>query len=464
MALRLKDLPGPKGYPIVGNAPKLDLPILHQQIEAWADEYGDVYRLDLGLITQTVITRPSLIQKILAARPTEFIRSKKMDNVIRESGVHGVFNAEGDDWKVHRKIVAKGLDVKHQKEFYPAMTVIIERLYNKWLRDAESGEIIDIQRDLMRFTVDITVTLAFGTEMNTIEQKGGVIQDHMEKLFPMIFHRINLPIPWYKLFKKKADREFEVAVKEMNLLVNQFIADGKKRLQEHPQLRENPSNLLESILIAGDEEGGITEEMIRGDLLTLLLAGEDTTAHTLSWMIYLLTQFPDVEEEIRKEADEILGSDNWLKDYAKNADLKYIEGVTWESMRFKPVAPIQLFEATQDIEIEDLFIHKGQRILINWRAEALKDKNFTDAHSFNPTRWLKASRCPVHNMDAFTPFGAGPRYCPGRNLALLEIRMVLSMLYKNFEIEMITDHKDVTEIMAFTMMAGEYRVRLKKRT
>lgn len=463
MTKRLKDLPGPKGYPIVGNAPKLDLPILHQQLEAWADEYGDVYRLDLGFITQTVITRPSLIQKILAARPTEFIRSKKMDNVIREGGVHGVFNAEGEEWKVHRKIVAKGLDVKHQKEFYPAMTVILERLYNKWRQDAESGEVIDIQRDIMRFTVDITVTLAFGIEMNTIEQKGGVIQDHMEKIFPMIFHRINLPIPWYKIIKKKADREFEVAVHEMNRLVDEFIANGKKRLEEHPELRENPSNLLESILIAGEEEEGFTEEMIKGDLLTLLIAGEDTTAHTLSWMIYLLTQFPEVEKEIRKEADDVLGSEPWLTDYAKNAELKYIEGATWESMRFKPVAPIMLFQATQDIDLEDLAIKKGQRILTNWRSAALKDNYFSDAQSFNPTRWLKASRCPVHNMDAFTPFGAGPRYCPGRNLALLEIRMVLSMLYKNFDIEMVTDHKDVNEIMAFTMMAGDYRVRLSKR-
>lgn len=463
MAKKLKELPGPKGYPLVGNAPKLDLPVLHQQLENWADEFGDVYRLDLGLVTQTVITRPSLIQKILASRPTEFIRSKKMNDVIRNGGVHGVFNAEGEDWKIHRKIVAKGLDVKHQKEFYPSMIEILERLYKKWSKDAETGNPIDIQRDLMRFTVDITATLAFGTEMNTIEQEGTAIQDHMEKVFPMIFYRINLPIPWYKFYKKKADKEFEIAVGEMTRLVDEFIANGRKKLKEHPELRENPSNLLESILVAGEEEEGITEEMIRGDLLTLLMAGEDTTAHTLNWMIYLLTQFPEVEQEIRNEVDQVLGDEPWLTDYAKNNELKYIEGTTWESMRFKPVAPIMLFEATQDIELEDVFIHKGQRLLTNWRSAALKDHYFSEAKKFNPSRWLKESKCPVHNMDAFTPFGAGPRYCPGRNLALLEIRMVLSMLYKNFEVEMITKHDQVGEIMAFTMMAEDYTVRLKKR-
>ncbi len=463
MPITLKELPGPKGYPLVGNIPVIDLPNLHRQIEAWADEYGDVYRLFLGYTSQTVVTRPSIIQKVLQARPDEFIRLKKMDTIIREGGVHGVFNAEGEEWKLHRKIVAKGLDVRHQKEFYPSMVITLERLYNKWKKNAESGEPFDIQRDLLRFTVDITSTLAFGTEMNTLEQEGGAIQDHMEKVFPMIFYRINLPIQWHKLIKRKADREFEQAVQEMNRLVDQFIARGQERLREHPELRENPGNLLEAILVAGEEEELFKPEHVRGNLLTLLMAGEDTTAHTLIWMLYLLTIHTDIQDAIRAEADTVLGDEQWIKDYERMADLRYIEAVTWESMRFKPVAPVMLFEATQDLEVEGYLFQKGQRILTQSRSAALKDEYFTKAGEFNPSRWMKESKCPVHNMDAFSPFGGGPRYCPGRNLALLEIRMVISMLFKNFEIEMVTPHEDVPEIMAFTMMAGDYMVRLKPR-
>ena len=102
-------------------------------------------------------------------------------------------------------------------------------------------------------------------------------------------------------------------------------------------------------------------------------------------------------------------------------------------------------------------------VLTQYRHGALRDEYFTEAKSFKPERWLKESKCPVHNTDAFTPFGAGPRYCPGRNLAILEIKNVIAMLFKNFEIELVTPVEDVKEIMAFTMMASEYKVRLKPR-
>ena len=463
MPVTLKDLPGPKGYPLVGNIPVIDLPDLHNQIEGWADEFGDVYRLGLGYTSQTVVTRPSMIQKILAARPDEFVRMKKMNNIIREGGVRGVFNAEGEEWKLHRKIVARGLDVKHQKEFYTPMLEVLERLHKKWSKDADSGKPFDIQRDLLRFTVDITTTLAFGIEMNTLEQEGGAIQDHMEKVFPMIFYRINQPIQWHKVFKRKADKEFDLAVEEMNKLVDEFIESGRRKLKDNPELRQNPTNLLESILVAAEEEDSFSLEEVRGNLLTLLMAGEDTTAHTLVWLIYLLTIHTEAQDGLRTEADRVLGEEPWLKEYAANNDLKFTEAVTLESMRFKPVAPVMLFQATKDIEIEEFFIKKGQKILTQWRSAAMKDTYFTKARDFNPGRWLKESKCPVHSMDAYTPFGSGPRYCPGRNLAILEVRMVLSMLFKNFEIEMVTRHEDIDEIMAFTMMASEFKVRLKHR-
>ena len=463
MSINVKHLKGPKGYPLVGMIPKLDLPELHNQLENWAKEFGDVYKLNLGYTSETIVSRPSIIQKILVSRPDEFIRMKKLDGILKEGGVHGLFNAEGDEWKLHRKIVAKGLDVKHQQQFYPSMLSILEKLYKKWSKNAENGDIFDIQRDLLRFTVDITSTLAFGFEMNTLEQEGSAIQDHMEKVFPMIFKRLNQPIQFHRIYRNKDDKEFDLAVREMNKLVDEFISTGIERLKNNPDLRKNPSNLLESVLLAAEEEQDFSLKEVRGTLLTLLMAGEDTTAHTLIWMLYLLTIHTDVQNGIREEADRILGDDPWLKEYASNNELKFIEGAAHESLRFKPVAPIMIFQATREMHIEEFCFKKGQKILTNYRPAALKNEFFTDAHKFNPSRWLKESRCPVHNMDAFAAFGGGPRYCPGRNLAILEIRMVIAMLFKNFNVEMITEHKDIHEIMAFTMMASDYNVRLTPR-
>ncbi|MFT6502618.1 MAG: cytochrome P450 [Crocinitomicaceae bacterium] len=463
MPITLKELPGPKGIPVFGNLFKLDLNSLHKQIEQWSDEYGDVFHLNLGVSNFLCITRPSLIQKVYAARPNEFVRMKKMDSVIQQAGVHGVFNAEREDWKLHRSIITKGLDVKHQRDFYPGMLPVIERLHKKWEKNAESGLPFDIQRDLLRFTVDITTSLAFGFPMNTLEQEGSAIQDQMEKVFPMIFKRINMAIPWYKIIRFKSDKEFDSAVLQMNDLIEEFIVQARKRIEDNPELRVNPSNVIESILVAAEDEETFTDKDVRGNLATILLAGEDTTAHTLSWMIYLLTTRPEIQDEIRKESDGVLGADNWTKKYEDNKEFKYIEGVAMESMRFKPVAPILLFESTADIELEGILFKKGQPVLCQNRSAALKDENFTEALSLKPERWLKGQGCPVHNMDAFSPFGGGPRYCPGRNLAILEIQMVISMLFKNFNIEMMTPHKEIDEIMAFTLMSSPFEVKLTKR-
>jgi cytochrome P450 len=383
-----------------------------------------------------------------------------MDEVIREAKVQGLFNAEGEDWKRHRTVVTKGLDVRHQQRFYPELVAKVEILYEKWRKDAESGAVTDIQRDLLRFTVDITTQLAFGYDIDTMRQEGGVIQDHMEIIFPTLFERINMPFPLYRYIKTRKDRKFDRAVQELNKIVDVFITDAKKRIEEQPEIKENPSNLLESILVAAIENKNFSMDEVRGNLMTVLMAGEDTTAHTLTWIIYLLLDRKDVTDRIMDEAKYVFPHTKVCDDYSKNMLLRYCEAVAQEGLRLKPVAPILLHEALEDCELEEFSIKKGQKIITQYRAAALKAENFSHPDQFIPERWLKGQGCPVHNVQASTPFGAGPRYCPGRNLAMLEIRSILSMLYSNFEVELAPD-ESVEEVMAFTMMANSLRVRLK---
>lgn len=463
MPIRYKDLKGPKGYPLVGNIPQVDLPNIHNQIENWTKEFGGKFALKLGPTKMLVATDPKFIQQVCQQRPHLFKRSQKLNNVLKEGGVDGVFNAEGDDWQRHRTVVAKGLDVRHQQKYYPSLVQVTERLFNKWKQYADSGEAFDLQKELLRYTVDVTTLLAFGYDVNTIEQKGGVIQEHMEVIFPTIFKRINDPIPWHKIIPSKNDKKFKVAISEMNKMVDELIANARVRLNDNPKLKEEPENLIQSILVEADLLGNFTDDEVRGNLLTLLMAGEDTTAHTLNWMIFQLFDHPEIVNNIRTVLDEQLGEDNWVVNYKTNASLKYIEGVMNESLRHKPIAPILLHQAIEDVIIDDFLVEKGQVILTQARAGYLSNENFSEADKMIPERWMRASKCPVHNVEAFTPFGSGPRYCPGRNLAILEVKAVISMLFKNFDIELITPKKDVQEIMAFVMVSNPYLVRLKHR-
>jgi cytochrome P450 len=466
MPITYKELKGPKGLPIIGSLLKIELENLHNQIEDWAAEYGPVYKLILGPSKLTVVTDPDITQQILRERPHQFRRMAKMDEVMREEGVQGVFNTEGEYWKAHRRLVNKGLDVKHQQQFFPEIIKVVERLFSKWSREAETNNAFDIQQDLLRFTVDVTTSLAFGYPTNTLEEKDDVIQDHMEKIFPMLFHRINAPFPLWRYFKTKKDKAFDESLKAINTFVDELIVAGKERLKVKPELREQPANFLESLLVAVEDEHILTDEDVRGNLLTILMAGEDTTAHTLAWSIYLLAQYPGIQDKLNEEARSVLKDDQWLTTYQDHSALRYTEAVASETMRVKPVAPLILNEPLEDIEINGYLFKKGARILVQSRYAAIQDEHFSDGTDFMPERWIKEerSKCPMnHNTKAYIPFGGGPRFCPGKNLAMLEMQLVLSMLFKNFTVELVTPKGEVKEVMAFTMMPSSYKVRLKKR-
>jgi cytochrome P450 len=465
MSITRKQLSGPKGMPFIGALHKVTISDLHNDFEKWAKEFGPVYKVDLGPSKLTIVTQPSIIQAILKARPTEFVRMKKMDRILRSEGVNGVFNAEGEEWKLHRKIIAKGLDVKHQQQFFPSMIKTVSRLHRKLVSASESNVPYSIQEDFLRFTVDITTSLAFGIEMNTLEQEGGVIQAHMEKIFPILFKRINDPLPLHKIYRTKKDKEFDHALVEINKVIDGFIATGKERLQDNPARRLNPENLLEAILLAAEEETVFGDQEIKGNLLTLLMAGEDTTAHSLAWIIFYLCQHPEEQDKLHQEANRVLGDSLFMPRYDKQTELVYTEAVIQETMRLKPVAPLLLFEATSTIELENHLFKKGEKVVVNTRAGATNDDYFSDGKYFKPERWMQnqAAKCPVHKTEAFLPFGSGARFCPGKNLAILEMKLVVSMLMKNFTLEMITPLKDIQEIMAFTMMASPFEIQVSKR-
>jgi cytochrome P450 len=124
-------------------------------------------------------------------------------------GITGVFSAEGDDWKRQRRLTAHALDASHLRQFFPTLIKVTERLKNRWNIAADKHTAVDVPQDLMRYTVDVTTNLAFGYDMNTLENEGDVIQGHLEKNFPMINRRINAPFPYWRYFRLHADRSLE---------------------------------------------------------------------------------------------------------------------------------------------------------------------------------------------------------------------------------------------------------------
>ena len=457
----LSDLPSPRGLPLVGNVLPWDLPRLHLVFEAWAKEFGSAFTVGLGPKRAFVCSDADLLQTALRERPERYRRFAPIELVLEEINANGVFSIEGAAWRPQRRLVMQALASKNLKVFFLVLKEITERLRKKWERSANTSQVVDMAQDLVRFTVDATTALAFGEDPNTIEESGNVIQEHLAEIFPMIMKRVNAPFPLWRYFKLPSDRKFERSLHAVHRHVESLIERTRKRMRDQPS--DNPRNLLEGMLDAANQsDSGITDEAIVANVMTLLLAGEDTTAHSLAWTMYFISQDKSLQSRLHLVSMDAFGSSRVCPAFEDVKKLDLFEFVTQETARFKPVVPLLYLEPTKDVVLGNVSLPSGTPLLFMLRPSMLNGRHFGRPSEFLPERW-SAGHLEVqpHDSKAYAQFGAGPRVCPGRFLAAVEMRLVLSMLSRNFSMELATAPESIKEIAAFTMMPSTMPVRLE---
>jgi cytochrome P450 len=476
-ARELRDLPGPRRWPLIGNLAQIDVPRMHAQLESWAEEYGPLYRLRLGPRDAVVVSRPDLIAPILRERPDNWRRMKAMQVAIQEIGSHGLFSVEGDEWRRQRRMVMAAFDPGHLKRYFASLVQVTERLLLRLNEAARTGESIDLQTVLMRYSVDVTAGLAFGVDINTQQHPDNVLRSHLDKVFPMLMRRINAPFPWWRYLRLPSDRAFDRHLEKVHEAVRGFVRAARDRMALDPGLRERPTNLLEALIAARDDEGtGLTEQDLVGNVLTVLLAGEDTTANTLGWTLYLLHTRRDVWDELVASVDNALGADDLPRSFDVARGFEFIEQCAQESMRLRPVAPLFFFENNAQTSIDGLRLPEGTMVILIPRKGAVDTRVVADAAEFRPARWGENANTAPANMSAdamaargllkaAVPFGAGPRLCPGRYLAMLEMKMVIATIARNFELIDVSteDGEPPRERIAFTMFPVGLNMKLAPR-
>jgi cytochrome P450 len=464
--IQWKDLPGPRRWPVVGNALQLDRDHLHRQLEAWAAQYGGVFALRIGKGRFMVVNDAQAIARVLRDRPEGFRRPSRLERISREFGFLGLFSANGETWKRQRPMVLASFDPTHIKEFFPTLVTVTQRLAGRWRRAAEAREAIDLQADLMRYTVDVTAALAFGEDINTIESGDDVIQQHLNHVLPALVKRALSPfsegLPW----QTREARELRGHLDAIRGAVQTFIARTREKLEAQPELREHPRNLIQAMVARRDADAGLSDEDVSGNVLTMLLAGEDTTANTLAWLTWLLARNPAARERAVREAREVLQGEVCPRSPEQLARLDWIDACASEAMRLKPVAPLIFNEALDPCVVEGVQLERGNIVICLMRAPALAEANFAQAREFRPERWLAQEGAAAHALTSakrvVMPFGAGPRMCPGRYLAISEIKMAAAMLLANFEIESVATpgRDEPDEVIALTMAPVGLKMRL----
>ena len=468
---RAIDLPGPKGIPVLGNALQIAPERFHLQLEQWAREYGPCYKLQLGKQLALVVGDHEVVAGVLRDRPHGFRRTPRVREVGMEMGLlPSVFGSEGDDWQRQRRMVMASFDPGHVKRYFPALCKVAGRLAGRWAKAAQAGTEIDLQADLMRYTVDTIAGLAFGSEVNTLESDADVIQQHLDKIFPALHQRMFAIVPTWRFVRSAADKRLAHSVAEVRAAVDGFVAQARARMLADPSLREKPRNLLEAMIAAADApNSGISDVNVAGNVLGMLLAGEDTTANTLAWMIHLLWQNPLALARATEEVRRVVGDGSTIT-LDQMDKLDYVEACAHETMRLKPVAPVNSVQALRDTVVGDVQVRTGMLVMCLTRRDGVADRFVAQAAQFQPERWLPGATGTAAQMTAGArrtsmPFGAGPRICPGRYLALLEMKVAIATLLSQFDIASVStpDGQPPAERLAFTMTPVGLRLRLRQR-
>ena len=469
-ALRqINDLPGPRGWPLLGNLLQVRMPRIHQDMEAWSKQYGPFFRVRLGPTRLLVVADHQAINAILRDRPDGFRRASRVREVGVEMGATpGLFTAEGESWRNQRRMVMASFAPGHIRAYFPSLLKVTQRLQTRWQKAARQGVPIDLQADLKRFTVDAIAGLAFGSEVNSLESGEDVIQRHLDIVLAGVYRRVMSPLPYWRWLRLPADRQIERSNAALRTAIQDFVAQARARIEADPGLREHPRNLLEAMIAAADQgDAGVDDRDVVGNVSTMLFGGEDTTANTLAWLIYLLHRNPRAWRLAQDEVERLAPDPASLTLEQIDA-LDYLEACANEAMRLKPVAPFLGLEALRDTTVADIHVPAGTTVWCVMRHDSVDERHFPKASEFEPQRWLGDGGTPAAGGVAkrvAMPFGSGPRLCPGRYLALLEIKLAMAMLVSRFEIEAVDtpDGGEAQEVMAFTMNPVGLRMRLRER-
>ncbi len=460
-----EDLPAPKGLPVVGNVFQIDSMQFHVTLENWARSLGPMYRFKGGPRKLMVVSDPAIIATLLRDRPDAMRRTFRSARAFQELGTTGVFNAEGDDWRRQRRLVMKALTPEVIRNFFPTLVALTERLLRRWEQAVAAGQPVNVLRDLKAWTLDVTIWLAMGQDINTLEHDTNSLQRDIETIFNRVARRLTSPISYWNYFKLPVDRAADAASARIQAAVTEFVAQSRAKIAANPALRAKPTNLLEAFVVARDEpDSGFTDENVVGNAVTMVFAGEDTTSNTIAWLLNFVARDSRVAGLMAAEADSVLGEGAVLRDFGAVDRFPYLDASVDEAVRIKPVAPFLGLETNREVVIGDVLVPPRTPVIILTRLAGLDPADFPEPEVFRPERWLGEKR-PASDDPArkLFPFGGGPRFCPGRYLALAEIKMAMSMVTKNFRVGLDTTAPEVRELFTFTMTPSSLPVRLSRR-
>lgn len=415
--------PGPKGNPILGVMPEFNRDTLGF-IERCRN-YGDVVSMRFLYLTAYFLYHPDDIEYVVSTNARNFIKSRTLRSPFFQRLVgNGLLTSEHEEWKRQRRLAQPAFHRQRINSYGEVMVDYTARTIAGW----KSGEERDIHRDMMRLTLEIVVKTLFNADVSADADKVGRVLSQIVKPFAS-----QATLKWImdNRLPTSAHRRFNRDANEIDQIVYRIIAE--RRASGGDQ-----GDLLSMLLQAHDDDGSqMNDKQLRDEVMTLFLAGHETTALTLSWAWYLLAKNPDTERKFHAELDEVLGGRLPTMDDLPR--LRYCEMIAKESMRLYPPAYGLGREATAECEIGGFRVPaKSQIFMFQWVTQR-DPRFFAEPERFNPDRWTEefSNSLPKY---AYFPFGGGPRFCIGNSFATMEIILVLATIGQRFRLMLAPNH------------------------
>jgi cytochrome P450 len=417
--------PGPKGLPLFG----LAFQVLRDPLETLrrlAREYGDIVCVPIVNQHRIFLNHPDYIEQVCIVQQAKFHKSKMTKDVTQRLLGQGLLISEGDFWRRQRRLAQPAFHRSRINEYGATMVERAEVRMKQW-RD---GDVRDITQEMMAMTLDIAVRTLFGSTLQAeAEQVGDSLGYLMRYSLRKARSPIKVPENWPTPANRRATRETQFLDSLIYGIIKERQAEGNTN---------HHHDLLAMLMSAMDEDGTqMTPRQLRDESMTLFLAGHETTALTLSWAWYMLSENPAAEARLHEELHGILaGRAPELADFER---LPYLRAVVNETLRLYPAAYILARTSVAPCTIAGYdFPADTTMIMAQWVMH--RDlRYFDDPEVFQPERWLNGleNRLPA---GAYFPFGDGPRRCIGQGFALLEAALVLATIAQKYRFKLVPGH------------------------
>jgi cytochrome P450 len=412
-------MPRAAGVPFLGVLPQVWRDTLGFFLKAGTENPG-IVQLNMGPARFHLISHPDSVKYVLQDNQRNY--GKGYDRAKPLLG-EGLVTSEGELWRRQRRLMQPAFHKNHLASLLPTMTGATEEMLEQW-RARSSDEPLDIAREMMLLTQTIILRTMFSTD---IGERAEEIADSFAQALEYLNIAIVAPFPQLQTLPTPATRRFQRAMAVIDNaiygIINERRASGVKR-----------NDLLQMLIDARDEETGegMSDRQMHDEVLTIFLAGHETTASLLGWSFYLLGRSPDVMLQLRKEFHDVLEKRApAIDDLAR---LQYTGQVLHEALRLYP--PAWMFARTpiEDDEIAGVRVKAGSMIMLSPYVTHRLPQVWERPGVFDPDRFAQG-RETDRPRYAFFPFGGGPRMCIGNNFALMEAPALLSMILQAFTIE-----------------------------